>query len=217
MTCWTFWQSNNEKSGEHMRWNCWQALGATIFWLISVQPEDAWARCDTDSLADELPEAGRAVARWETTNKAHLSRTALRSTLMELCQSVRAASEKPGADKTRIAAASEAAILDYLGREYDSSLQPRSVGAAFRSALGVSGFSRPTPRRLGKLKVLLESGQLSVIVQTESDSGEITTDEVTAPTTLMLSPGSITVLRKGSSVCGRKFPLGPGSEQTIRC
>jgi hypothetical protein len=155
------------------------------------------------------------MADWEAGHKIRLTQAVRQTILVEMCEAAAAAA--PGMEPSKLAAASETAMRDYLDRELNLSLPPRTISASLRSALGASGFSRPALRKLGRLKIEGAGGPFEIRVE-----GLIGSEETQAPVELFLAPGSVKIFRlapsAGARLCGgRAVTISAGANPALQC
>lgn len=156
------------------------------------------AECTPSSAKDRVGSAPAAVSAWESANRAQLSPPAREQVLVDLCKAFQAAAAEPGRTPAALSAAAETAVKDHLDRELDPKQTPRSVAASLRSALGLSGYSRPTNRKLAVVEVAGPQGGQVEVAWTSKDGKQVARTLVGTPGRVMFPEGSLALTVKKS-------------------
>jgi hypothetical protein len=118
-----------------------------------TQPTAGQPSCSADQVKAMLPSVGTAVNDWQEKSRVAVSSGVAEQFQMALCAAALELARERKVEPSSFDSAAGAAVGEHLDRMTDHKKQGRTLSAALRAQVGVSGVSRPTPKEYGVVVV----------------------------------------------------------------
>ena len=113
----------------------------------------ARAACGLADPADAFPVAAQAVNTWSQNHELAVATSAKQGILADFCAVAEALEAEKGISTAAVDERAGPSVTEYLDRIADPTKVSRSLEAIVRSQFGAAGFSRPTQKLWGVVRV----------------------------------------------------------------